>query len=320
MWKNYKNKIALLLPLLMPLSPTMAMQALDDDNLSATTGQDGLNVGIQLPKLDIGQVALIDNDGISSKIIDKDYTQAASLTLAGTSNTPVSISFLGNNSASTINAVIDTDAGAGKPFANIAMSFGTGITGIKISPFALYLANTNETSGVGKSKDVFRYSGASSLSTGVTKFLDVGNESNNFQINFVSGNAPKLNIQLGDVPQSHMIQFSGAIQSICGTGTGCPIRLISSDTAAKFDLQMNATNASTGFLLNNFYAGVESNGVVFGNSGTTSKMNVALNNLTLGNAGATSPDVFNGIANGSMGSFGAIGASVKDLKVSIRGF
>ena len=200
----------------------------------------------------------------------------------------------------------------------MGVSLGSGITGIKFSPFALYLANTNNTNGLGRSKDVF--TGTNTLNTGVSKFLEVGSASHNFQIDFVQGNAPKLNIQLGNVPQSHMVQFSGAIRSICGTGTGCPIALISGDTAAKFDFQMKANNSTTGFLLNNFYAGIEPTGLVVGNTGTSSKMNIALNNMTFGNAGATSPNVFNGIANGSMGSFGAVGASVKDLKVSIRGF
>lgn len=318
MLKNYKNKIVVVLPLLMPFSTAMAMQALDDSSLSETTGQDGINVGIQIPKIDIGQVALIDKDGISSKILDKDYTQAASLTLAATTKSPLSISFLGNSTAPTLNAVIDTDAGAGKAFANIALSLGAGITGLKVSPFAIYLANTNATTGLGRSKDVFSASGT--LNTGVSKFLEVGSASNNFQIDFVNNNAPKINIQLGNVSQSQMVQFSGAIQSICGTGSGCPIAIISADTAAKFDFQMKATNASTGFVLDKFYAGVEPTGVVFGNVGTSSKMNVALNNVVLGDTGATSLNIFNGIANGSMGSFGVVGASVKDLKVSIRGF
>lgn len=317
MCKNYKNRIVVILPLLMPFTSSMAMQALDDANLSATTGQDGINVGIQIPKIDVGQVALIDTDGISSKILNKDYNQAAALTLAGTTNVPMSVSFLGNTN-STVKAVIDTDAGAGKPLANIAVSLGSGITGLKVSPFAVYLANTNSTSGLGRSKNVF--SNATTLNSGVSKFLEVGSTSNNFQIDFVSGNSPKLNIQLGNVPQSHMVQFSGAIQAICGTGTGCPISLISGDSSAKFDLQMKAFNSTTGFLLNNFYAGIEPTGLVVGNTGTSSKMNVALNNVTLGNSGASLPNVFNGIANGSMGSFGAVGASVKDLKVSIRGF
>ena len=68
-----KNKIYVLTMLLMPLNQVMALEPLDDQTLSITTGQDGINVGITLPKVDIGQVALIDKDGIGSKILNQDY-------------------------------------------------------------------------------------------------------------------------------------------------------------------------------------------------------------------------------------------------------
>ncbi len=311
-----KNKIYVLTMLMMPLTQIMALEALDDQTLSTTTGQDGINVGISLPKVDVAQVALIDKDGIGSKILNQDYNQSASLTMAGVSNTPMSINFVGANQSPTIQAVIDTDAGNGKAFANIGLGFGSQITGLKMSPFAVYLSNTNATTGLGKSKDVFTAAGA--LNTGVTKFVEIGSASNNFEINFVQGNSPSLNIQLGNVPQSQMIKFSGAIQSICGTGSGCPIAVISGDTSAKVDFQVKG-NAATGISLNGFYAGIEPTGFVFGNTGASSKMDVAFNNVMLGNDAAISPTIFNALPNGSMGSFGAVGASVKDLKVSIRG-
>ena len=311
-----KNKIYVLTMLLMPLNQVMALEPLDDQTLSTTTGQDGINVGITLPKVDIGQVALIDKDGIGSKILNQDYNRAASLTMAGTSSAPMSINFVGANNSPTINAVVDTDAGNGQAFANIGLGFGGQITGLKMSPFAVYLSNTNATTGLGKSKDVFTAAGA--LNTGVTKFVEIGSASNNFEINFVQGNSPSLNIQLGNVPQSQMIKFSGAIQSICGTGSGCPIAVISGDTSAKVDFQVKG-NAATGISLNGFYAGIEPTGFVFGNTGASSKMDVAFNNVMLGNDAAISPTIFNALPNGSMGSFGAVGASVKDLKVSIRG-
>ena len=311
-----KNKIYVLTILLMPLNQVMALEPLDDQTLSTTTGQDGINVGITLPKVDIGQVALIDKDGIGSKILNQDYNQAASLTMASTSNAPMSINFVGANNSPTIKAVVDTDAGNGQSFANIGLGFGSQITGLKMSPFAVYLSNTNATTGLGKSKDVFTAAGA--LNTGVTKFVEIGSASNNFEINFVQGNSPSLNIQLGNVPQSQMIKFSGAIQSICGTGSGCPIAVISGDTSAKVDFQVKG-NAATGISLNGFYAGIEPTGFVFGNTGASSKMDVAFNNVMLGNDAAISPTIFNALPNGSMGSFGAVGASVKDLKVSIRG-
>ena len=236
MWKNDKNKIIVLFSMLIPFSSSYAMQALDDLSLSDTTGQDGINVAMHIPQVDVSQVALIDKDGISAKILNKDYNKGASLTVAGTNNSPIRLGFVGDNTESTLNAVLDTDAGNGKAFANMAISLGSGITGIKVSPFAVYLASTNGVNGLGNAKDVFNSTGA--LSAGVTKFLEIGSTSQNFQIDFVNNNAPKVNVQLGNVPQSQMVLFSGAIQSICGTGSGCPISVISGDTAAKFDFQM----------------------------------------------------------------------------------
>lgn len=312
-----KNKVLILLAAFCPATFAFSMQPLDDQSLSAATGQDGLNIGIGINKVDIEQVSLIDKDGITAPILNKDYKNAAGIVVAGTVNSPMSVSFVGANTTPTVNISIDTDAGNGKAFTNLAIGFGNQISAIKVSPFAMYLASTNAVSTASSSKSIFNAAGA--LTTGVNKILEIGNASNHFEISFNNTNRPQMNVQLGNVPQGQMIQFSGAIQAICGTGSGCPISIISGDTAAKFDFQMKATDATNGFSLNGFYAGVEPTGAVFGHQGTSNKMNVALNNVMLGTEGGSSPTTFNGLSNGSMGSFGAIGTSVKDLKVNIRG-
>ena len=43
----------------------MAMQAMDDASLSAATGQDGINIGIGISKIEIGKVFVHDNDGLA---------------------------------------------------------------------------------------------------------------------------------------------------------------------------------------------------------------------------------------------------------------
>lgn len=314
---NEKNKLLIFILALCPASLALAMQPLDDQSLATTTGQDGINVGIGFNKIDVEQISLIDKDGITAPIMNKDYKSPAALVVAGAVNTPINVNFVGANTSPTLNVVMDTDGGNGQAFANLAFSFGTQISAIKVSPFAVYLASTNSVSTANSSKSIF--STAGSLNTGVSKIFEIGSAANNFEISFNNNNRPKMNVQLGNVPQGHMIQFSGAIQAICGTGSGCPISIISDDTAAKFDFQIKATDAANGFALNGFYAGVEPTGAVFGNTGNSSKMNIALNNVMLGRDGANAPNIFNGLSNGSMGSFGAIGTSVKDLKVNIRG-
>ena len=42
----------------------MAMQAMDDAALSSATGQDGINIGIGITKIEIDKVLIHDNDGL----------------------------------------------------------------------------------------------------------------------------------------------------------------------------------------------------------------------------------------------------------------
>lgn len=314
---NEKNKAFMLVLALCPASVTLAMQPLDDQSLATTTGQDGINIGVGFNKIDVEQISLIDKDGITAPIMNKDYKSPAALVVAGAVNSPINVNFVGADASPTLSMKIDTDGGNGQAFANVGLSLGNQISALKVSPFAVYLASTNSVSTANASKSIFTTAGA--LNTGVSKIFEVGSASNNFEITFSNTNRPQMNVQLGHVPQGQMIKFSGAIQAICGTGSGCPISIISGDTAAKVDFQMKATDVANGFALNGFYAGVEPTGAVFGHTGSSSKMNVALNNVMLGREGANAANTFNGLSNGSMGSFGAIGASVKDLKVNIRG-
>lgn len=315
---RYKYSLIILPIVLASSTPVFALQVLDDDSLSATTGQDGISIGLGFDQIKFEQIALIDKDGVSNQILGRDYKSAGSSVIAGTSNTPVNVKFVGANSNPSLNMKIDTDAGVdGKAFANMKVSFGNQISGIKLSPFAMYLSNSGSTSSLNNPKSIYS---SNVLNAGVKKIIEVGSATNNFEISFNNTNRPQMNIQLGNVPQGQMIQFSGAIQAICGTSTGCPIAIISDDTSAKFDFQMKANNVNSGFSLNGFYAGIEPTGFIFGNNGTSAKMNIELNNMMLGRDGASSANAFNGLANGSMGSFGAIGASVKDLKINISGF
>ena len=45
----------------------MAMQAMDDAALSASTGQDGINIGIGISKVTIDKLYIHDNDGLAAK-------------------------------------------------------------------------------------------------------------------------------------------------------------------------------------------------------------------------------------------------------------
>lgn len=108
------------------------MQPLDDQSLAATTGQNGLTLGIQADKVKFNQVALIDTNGIAST----SYNSKAGFVIAGNSTNPVpGIEFIkaavsGNPS---FNIAMDTDAG--EILLNLAISMGNDVNGIRLLPF-----------------------------------------------------------------------------------------------------------------------------------------------------------------------------------------
>ncbi|MDO7220061.1 DUF6160 family protein [Acinetobacter nosocomialis] len=304
-------------------SSVFAMQPLDDQSLSATTGQNGLTLGIQADKVKFNQVALIDTNGIAST----SYNSKAGLVIAGNSTNPVpSIEFIkaAVSTNPSFNIAIDTDAGAGagKSFVNLAVTMGSDVNGIRLTPFSVYLApNTSVSSPSDYAVTSYApksiFSSGTTVNTGVKELI---RSTGNLDINFVQTNKPRLNIQLGHAAQSVMVKFGGAIQSICSAASGCPITLVSDNTGANFGFKFAGTNSSTGFVLDGFYAGVDPTGLTFGNTGVSSKFDASLNNITLGNAGIQSPTTFNNLPNGSMGSFGVTGASVTDFKMKVSGF
>ena len=348
-----KNKKIGCLSLLV-LSPlTMAMQPLDDHSLSSTVGQDGLDISMQA-NIAFQQIAVVDTDGLSygqtlasgnpNRYDAPDYNEKAGLVIAGVAgqNKPVSapaimISGLDNSNTPntlTVNASIDTDAGSGVngAFTNIAVTFAN--AGIRISPFSVYAAPKSSLSSlVGANytrNSIFTTDTFFNPAANVREILRV---KDNIDILF-NANKPKLNIQLGSAPQGKMVMFSGAIDSICGSGNGCNMMLVSdyltsgdvltSPVGVGFDFQFTGHNGSP-FSLDGFYAGVEgkssldNGGFVFGNAGESSKFDLKLNNVTLGNTGSSAIGTFNSLPNASIGNIGAIGASVTNLKVKVSG-
>lgn len=350
MQKNKKiGYISLLL-----LSPlTMAMQPMDDQSLSSTVGQDGLNIGVQA-NIGFEQLAVVDTDGLSfgqilpsgnpNRYDAPDYNGKAGLVIAGvagqvkpTSSSAIKISGLANSTTENtlnMNASVDTDAGSGVngAFTNISVTFAN--AGIRISPFSIYAApeSSLSTLGIGSytRKSIFTNDIFFKPAANVREILRI---KDNIDILF-NANKPKLNIQLGSVPQGKMVLFSGAIDSICGAGDGCNMMLVSDylttgdvstdPVGVSFDFQLTGNNSSP-FSLDGFYAGIEGQsdidkgGFIFGNVGESSKFDLKLNNVTLGNTGSSATGTFNSLPNASIGNIGAVGASITNLKVKVNG-
>ena len=347
-----KNKKLGCLSLLLFIPMAMAMQPLDDQSLSGATAQDGLNIGVHVSKIDFNQIAIIDTDGFTNS--SASLTSKAALVMAAspggasaigvdvvkTFNADGSIDY---GTSALFNAAIDTDAGTGTngAFANVALTLGSDVNGLRIRPFSVYLTPdqydpTDSTKHAISSLVGSTYTRGSIFDTGTTTLKSANIKellrvSNNIDIKFVSNNKPTMNFQLGASPQGHMVMFGGAIDSVCAPTTtqpnGCSFNLVSGTTGAKFDLQMSGKDAN-GFSLNGFYAGIEAGAgsipgaVVFGNTGVSDKLNLNLNNIKMGDeipVGNLNSNIFNGLQNGSLGNIGAVGVSATNLKMRVSG-
>ena len=65
----------------------VAMQAMDDAALSASTGQDGINIGIGISKVEIGKIFIHDNDGLATDA--KNVVTGTKLVVDTSTGTPI---------------------------------------------------------------------------------------------------------------------------------------------------------------------------------------------------------------------------------------
>lgn len=183
----------------------MAMQAMDDASLSAATGQDGLNIGIGISKIEIGKVFVHDNDGLATTSLGGTSTAGAIVIqgngIAGDTleNHGIVIGANYDNAGAYLlpsrnlaDLQIDTDANGGNAFINIAAQ----VSGLDIKIGQI---------GVVASADV-PTTGATSIRRGGTGTVNP----------ILSGLSLKTgpmsaNIQLGAAPQGAMIQLSATM-------------------------------------------------------------------------------------------------------------
>ena len=86
------NKNKMLGCLTLFFSPlVIAMQPMDDQSLASTTGQDGINIGVNVSKIEFQQVSVIDPDGWDTKTVAAtEYRGRAALVLAQSPNSTMS--------------------------------------------------------------------------------------------------------------------------------------------------------------------------------------------------------------------------------------
>jgi len=213
---------------------------------------------------------------------------------------------------------IDADGNAGAPVLNVNFALPTDLQRIRINPFSVYIADgsgsvftSRRTNGVG----------TNTLRAGVTEMLRVG--TNGIDIKFKAGDPIALNIQLGAEPQGHMFQFTGG--SLLQVVSNAPIEVMSlnnggtAQSSLKLNLDISATDQSTGFRLNGFYGDISASGLVIGKDDWTDPLDIRINKIVAGTEGVASATAFDGLKNGSMGNIGLEGLRVENLKINVSG-
>ena len=170
-------------------SNAMAMQAMDDAALSATTGQDGISIGIGISKVDIAKVHVFDGDGLAAAGAAGapgfgGTATTGAITLNNVVVTANTASLLASHNLADV--TIDTDGGAGSPFLNVAAA----VSGLNID---LGKIEVNDATGT---------AGAYQVGTGSAEILSG-----------LSLKTGKMNavIQLGNTPQGAMIKLAGSM-------------------------------------------------------------------------------------------------------------
>jgi hypothetical protein len=179
----------------------MAMQAMDDAALSSTTGQDGINIGIGISKIEIEKLFIHDNDGLTDTAKGGTST-AGAIVIQGNKkagdpleNKGIIIGANYDNGGAYLLASrnladlrIDTDAGTGANGAFINIAADVSGLDIKIGEIGVTASGTAGTTGIRRGGDDSNYNAilsGLSLKTGPMT----------------------ANVQLGAAPQGAMIKL-----------------------------------------------------------------------------------------------------------------
>ena len=244
----------------------MALQSMDDESLSATTGQDGVTISLTGP-ISMDYLAIVDTDGVgaSGTAVHGITTSSAGAIVIGKEGSGLTITPTG-----AINLVIDADGGnatgtGAGPVLNIAANLGnTTINGVAIS-----VANSDATGAViGTS--------AGAVGSKRVEVLDLGN---------ITLNGLSANIQLGSQPQGSLIKLNSTING------GLVISNLALKSGANHGIGLGAVTVKDGtgnnltlaLSLNTTDNGLEISGIT--------PMNISASSLTLGNLTTPTPDL-----------------------------
>lgn len=255
------TKLALVSSMLISVN-AMAMQAMDDASMSATTGQDGLNIGIKLDNagISIGKLYVHDNDGLG-----------AATNITGATGTAGAIAINGvtvkqTSSDNLLDLKIDTDGSSAGAFLNIAATVGA--VDVKIGSIGIGSSNTavSTTTGLRGVK-----SDPTEILTGLT--LSLGKVG--------------ANIQLGATPQGAMIVLNSTLQKGL-TISNLGIKDAKGGGQIYLDnIYVRGADNTTGDLTLNATVGVTTDGIVIKNN-SAQNINTYIQGVHLGTSTAKS--------------------------------
>jgi hypothetical protein len=187
----------------------MAMQSMDDAAMSATTGQDGINIGLGISKITIDRVLIHDNDGLAAGSLtvagDPGFggkAASGAIVIGGATADPTTPGItITTNAASLLDShnladiVIDTDAGTG----NTSTGTGTAFLNVAAKVSGLNI-NIGEIGVSG--------SGTNVPATNIRRGNDAANYNKILSGLSLTTGKMTANIQLGAAPQGAMIKLN----------------------------------------------------------------------------------------------------------------
>lgn len=202
-----KNLTKLVLVSSMAISANaMAMQAMDDAALSAATGQDGLNIGIGISKIEIEKLFIHDNDGLATAALGGTST-AGAIVIKGNAKTGDP----NETNGIVIGANYD-NAGAyllpSRNLADLTIDSDAGTTGTG----GAFLNIGAQVSGLDIKIGEIGVTGSGALPTAASTSIRRGGDDANYNA-ILSGLSLKTgpmsaNIQLGAAPQGAMVKLN----------------------------------------------------------------------------------------------------------------
>lgn len=245
------KKLVLASAIIAASSSSFAMQAMDDESMSAATGQDGLTINLNTSLTGLG-IKYIDRDGV---VGSAGYTNAGAIVIG-----PVGVSANGLQ--------IDIDAGG-----SAGDTTGNGMLQVKVGTSAATVINLNNTkisvadatpagSSTGAVTDIISFDATASLT--------------------IAASANLATIQLGNEDQGHMMVVNANLGTI--TLTGLQINDANSGGAIGIGtLVVNSLNAQNAI-------DVVAGGLQIDTTGTTIG-EIGLERIKLGNVAAAAPAI-----------------------------